>query len=142
MAESTVWIQDLLDAAERNPSPETIQLIEQCGRCCSIRKGYAVGMKKLREAASWCKTSSDYVRFLKAHVSDRVTEDVDGILIPLGKEKCTCPMAKDVSSPMLCCCTQGSNRETWSEFFGRDVRVEMAETFMRGGHDCVIKLYT
>lgn len=141
MTDSTLWIKDLLKAVEERPSPEAIQLIELCGRYCSIRKGHAEGMDKLREAASWCKTRSDYTQFLKEHISEKVTADHDGILIPLGKRECTCPMAKDVQSPMLCCCTQGSNKETWRRFFGKEVKVEMVETFMRGGNDCVIKIY-
>ena len=138
---STLWIKDLLDSADKDPSPENIDLIERCGRACSARKGHAEGMKKLKEAASWCKTRSDYVKFLKEHISDKITEEPDGIRIPLGKPKCTCPLAVDIQSPMLCCCTQGSNKETWSVLFGPDVRVEMVETFMRGGNDCVIKIY-
>ena len=141
METGNLWISDALDAAKENPSPEVISLIEQCGRSCSRRKGHAAGMENLRDAAAWCKTRSDYVQFLQEHISDRVTEDPDGIRIPLGKEKCTCPMAEFVNNPMLCCCTQGSNKETWSIFFGREVKVEMVETFMRGGSDCVIKIY-
>ena len=141
MNENTQWIKDLLAAAENNPTPEAIELLEQCGRCCSRRQGHADMMKKLREAASCCKTRSDYAQFLKAHISDRIIEDNDGIRIPLGKGKCTCPMADDIHSPMLCYCTQGSNKETWSKLFGDDIRVEMVETIMRGGNDCVIKLF-
>ena len=136
-----LWIKDILDAARDNPTPETINLIEQCGKGCSRRKGHAENMLKLKDAASWCRTRSDYVQFLKEHVSEKITEEEDGIRIPLGKEKCSCPMAEFVDNPMLCCCTQGSNRETWGIFFGKDVRVEMTETFMRGGNDCVIKIY-
>ena len=141
MTESTTWVKDLLNAAESNPTQDAISLIENCGRACSRRKGHAQGMEKLREAASWCKSKADYVKFLKENMLETVTEEEDGIRIPLGKTGCTCPMAKDIRSPMLCCCTQGSNKETWSIFFGRDVRVEMVETFMRGGNDCVIKIY-
>ena len=141
METQNLWIKDLLDAAQENPTPEAVSLIEQCGRGCSRRKGHASGMEKLKGSASWCKTRSDYVQFLKKHVSDKVTEDPDGILIPLGKEKCTCPMAETIHNPMLCCCTQGSNKETWSIFFGREIKAEMVETFMRGGNDCVIKIY-
>ena len=32
-------------------------------------------------------------------------------------------------------------KTTWGVIFGEDVRVEMVETFMRGGSDCVIKIY-
>ena len=138
MSESSQWIRDLLDAAKDHPTPEAVQLIEECGRNCAIRKGFVAGMTRLREAAASCKTRSDYVQFLKEHISPAVSEDEDGIRIPLGKEKCTCPLAQDIQNPMLCCCTQGSNKATWSEFFGKDVRVEMIETFMRGGKDCVI----
>ena len=141
MNETTQWINDLLKAAEQNPSEEVIGLIEQCGRCCSVRMGHASAMQKMKDAASWCKTRSDYVSFFKKCFSEKVTEDPDGIRIPLGKDKCSCPMSDRIQSPMLCCCTQGSNKETWSVFFGADVKVEMVETFMRGGTDCVIKIY-
>ena len=141
MIESNLWIKDILDAARENPTQEAVSLIEQCGRSCSRRKGHAEGVKKMKEAAAWCKTRSDYIQFLKEHISDKVAEAEDGILIPLGKEKCTCPMAEFIDNPMLCCCTQGNNKETWGELFGPDVKVEMAETFMRGGKDCVIKIY-
>ena len=140
MNESTLWIKDLLDSAENDPSPEKIELIEQCGRACSRRKGHADGMRKLKEAAAHCKTRSDYVEFLKKHISDKVIEEPDGIRIPLGKSKCTCPLADELQSPMLCCCTQGSNKETWSILFGKDVEAEMVEAFMRGGNDCVLKI--
>lgn len=56
MDEKTLWVKDLLTAAEENPTPDAIWMIEQCGRGCSQRKGHAAGMEKLREAASWCKT--------------------------------------------------------------------------------------
>ena len=141
MNESTVWIKDLLNAAEENPSDEAVYLLESCGRACSTRKGHAEGMKKLRKAAEWCQSRSDYAQFLKEHISDKITEEPDGIRIPLGKSGCTCPLANDIQSPMLCCCTQGSNKETWSAFFGREVKVEMAETCLRGGNDCVIKIF-
>ena len=141
MDDGSVWIKDLLEAAEKDPTPEAVRLIESCGAACAVRKGHVPNMAKLRDAASWCGTRSDYVRFLKDAISDAVREEEDGIVIPLGKQGCTCPLAGEVRSPMLCCCTQGSNKATWSEFFGRDVRVEMVETFMRGGSDCVIKVF-
>ena len=82
MTDSTVWIKDLLDAAEKKPFAEAVRLIEQCGKSCALRKGHVESIKQLRAAASWCKTRSEYAQFLKEHISERVIEDEDGIQIP------------------------------------------------------------
>ncbi len=60
----------------------------------------------------------------------------------LGKQECSCPLAPDIkrNADMLCECTRGSDKATWSVFFGKPVDVEIVESFLRGGKDCVIKI--
>ena len=136
------WINDLLKTAEESPVPEVIRSIEGCGRGCAQQSGHIGGMLPFKDEAAACKTHEDYYVFFTSKFPFFNAEDTgDGITIHFHKEKCTCPMAPDVSSPMLCHCTLGHEKAMWGELFGRPVDGEIVESFQRGGNDCVIKLY-
>lgn len=135
------WINDLLKTAEENTSPEAVRMIENCGRGCAERNGHITGITPLKEAAAACKSQSDIAAFLKTTFPFDVENEEDGIIIRFHKEKCTCPMAPEVSNPMLCNCTLGHEKAMWSELFGRPVEAEIVESFQRGGKDCEFKLH-
>lgn len=44
------------------------------------------------------------------------------------------------NADMMCECTRGHEKAMWSIFFGKPVDVEIVESFLRGGNDCVIKI--
>ena len=44
-------------------------------------------------------------------------------------------------NPMLCHCTLGHERAMWSIVFGKQINVEIIESFQRGGNDCVTKIF-
>ena len=138
MEKQSVWINELLDAASEHP--EAVGIIESCGKGCAIQNGHLEGIKALRDAVSSCTTRSDYVRFMKKTFPFDVEEAADGIVIHFHKKGCTCPMAPDVSNPMLCNCTLGHEKAMWSILFGKPVDAQIVESFQRGGNDCVIKL--
>ena len=96
----------------------------------------------MKAAASNCKTLADYVAFLNEVMPVTIKEAEDGIVMHLCKEKCSCPMASEVSknADMLCECTRGHEIAVWSAFFGKPVKVEVVESFLRGGNDCIIKI--
>lgn len=135
------WINDVLKSAEENASPEVIKVIEGCGKGCAIQNGHIEGVAPLKEAAAACKTRADYYAFMKSTFPFDVEEADDGIIIRFHKENCTCPMAPEVASPMLCNCTLGHEKAMWSELFGKPVDVDIVESFLRGGRDCVFKLH-
>ena len=136
------WMEDLLGSVKENPSDENIALIENCGKCCAVHRGDLEGMKQLKQAAGSCKTRSDYVEFLNELLPFSVEEVKDGIVMHFGKEDCTCELSSELSrnADALCYCTQGHEKAIWSEFFGKSVDVELVETILRGGNDCVIKV--
>ena len=138
MEKKLAWINDVLTAMHENE--ETIGVLEYCGRGCAIQNGHLEGVKSLQEIARSCRTRSECVAFMKETFPFDVEEVSDGILIRFHKENCTCPMAPEVSNPMLCYCTQGHEKAMWSELFGRDIDAEIVESFQRGGNDCIIKL--
>lgn len=142
MSKYTEWIEDVLDAAKQTQSPEAVKIIENCGKGCAVRQNAEEGILKLREMALNCKTRADYVAFLNGVMPIHITEAEDGIVMHLGKEKCSCPMISELSSntDMLCECTRGHEKAVWSAFFGITVEVEIVESHLRGGTDCVIKI--
>lgn len=64
----------------------------------------------------------------------------DGIILRLNKFRCSCPMAPEVAGAALCHCTRGHEKACRSRAFGKPVEVEIAESWLRGGYDCAIKL--
>lgn len=138
--EYAVWINDLLETVSENPVLSTEELLCQCGRSCARRKGHLDNIAKIKPLAAGCKTRRDYVGFLNKSMPVTFVEEEDGIVFHLGNEHCHCPMVELVKNPALCHCTQGSNRATWSEFFGKPVEVDIVETILRGGKECVFKI--
>lgn len=137
----TVWIDDLLCEVKKNPSSENIKLIESCGKACAVHRGDLEGIKQLKTAASNCRTRSDYLDFFKNTFPFEVSEIEDGIILALGKDECTCSMSPDIRNSALCYCTLGHEKAIWSEFFGKDVKIELLETILNGGNDCIVKIF-
>ena len=142
MDKKAEWIEDLLGAAKDTNDPQAIKLLEGCGWGCAMRKNTPANMEQLRQAAANCKTRSDYAAFLNELMPVRIEEAEDGIVMHLGKTECSCPVAKDLTqnTEMLCECTRGHEITTWSAFFGKPIEIEIVESILRGGNDCVIKI--
>lgn len=142
MSNYAEWIEDMLGAVKQSQSPDAVCMLECCGKGCAARKKAEDGILQLKAAASTCATLTDYAAFLNENMPVKITEAEDGIVMHLGKEKCSCPMASEISknADMLCECTRGHEIYVWSTFFGRPVEVEIVESFMRGGNDCIIKI--
>ena len=136
-----IWIEDLLNEVNKNPTAENIKLIESCGKSCAMHQNQIEGINELKKSASDCKTRTDYIEFFNNTFPFEVVQDKDGIILSLGKDECSCPIAHDIKNPALCYCTQGHEKAIWSEFFGKEVEVELIETILRGGNDCIIKIF-
>lgn len=142
MSKQSEWIEDLLGAAKETLTKSNISMIESCGVGCAKRQNAFESMEFLRKQAVGCHTKSAYAAFMKKNLPLKIEEVDDGIILHLGKSRCTCPMADDIheNKEMLCCCTCGHEKATWSVFFGKPIDVEILESFQRGGKDCVIKI--
>ena len=141
MSKSVEWIEDLLGAAKESGD---VSLLAKCGRGCAARKGFIQGMEQLHRAAveAGCQTGADYAAFLKKTVPINAQEMESAIELHLGKTECSCPMGKELTQnqDMLCECTRGHEIAEWSAYFGKPVEIEIVESFLRGGKDCVIKI--
>ena len=135
-----IWIEDLLREVNKNPIKENIKLIESCGMACAEHRGDFEGILELKKSAKDCTTTKEYIQFLKGILP--LTEIENGFIMTLDKEKCTCPLSDEIqdNGEALCYCTQGHEKAIWSKFFGKPVEVELLETKLRGGKDCIIKI--
>ena len=70
-----IWMQDLLGEVKRNPSEESIKLMEHGGVCCAVHNSHVEGITQLKEAANDCKTKEDYVKFLNESFPLEIEED-------------------------------------------------------------------
>lgn len=142
MSKCAEWIEDMLGAVKESKDPTAVCMIECCGKACAARRNAEAVILQLKVGASECKTRVDYVAFLNKNMPITVTETEDGILIHFKKKECSCPIAADISqyTDMLCECTKGYEKAIWSIFFGKPVEVEIIESLLRGGNDCVIKI--
>lgn len=142
MSKCAEWIEDMLEAVKESKDPVAVCMVECCGKACAARKNAETGILQLKASASDCKTRADYAAFLSKALSIIVTEAEDGIIIHLNKTGCSCPISADISqnADMLCECTRGHEKAVWSAFFGKPVEVEIVESFLRGGDDCVTKI--
>ena len=104
MSKCSEWIEDMLGAAKQSQNMETIQMIECCGKGCANRKNADTGIQQMKVAASDCKTRADYAAFFNKAMPIEVVETEDGILLYLGKEECSCPMAHEITqnADILC----------------------------------------
>lgn len=84
--------------ADKNPSPEIINLIENRGAECAAINEHLERMDWLKE---------------------------DGILLRLNKFRYTCPMAPEVAGATLCHCTRGHEKVCRSRAFGKPAEVEI-----------------
>lgn len=137
-----VWIEDLLGEIKKNPTEENIKLIEACGKACAYHKDRVKLMEKLHKETTNCKTTSDYANFLKERLMLNVKEADDGIELHLGNKECPCELSSEIknNSDALCYCTIGQNKLLWSTLFGKPVDIEIVESILRGGNDCVLKI--
>ena len=138
--EYATWIGSMLDIVAENPNQNIIDVLGRQGKSCAQRRGFMNHFTQMRQTAPDCQSRAEWVEYLNKAMPSKFEEASDGIVMHLGNEHCNCPMAEKIGSPMLCHCTQGNVRATWSEFFGKPIEVDIVETILRGGKECVFKI--
>ena len=118
------------------------ELIMRCSNRCIEKNDATTGILKLKELAKDCKSKADYVDFFHNVLKLNVEESERGMILHLGKTQCSCPIASEltVEKSRLCDCTRAHEKYLWSQFFGKEIDVEIIESFWRGGSDCVLEI--
>lgn len=133
------WICDLLGQVH---SPETARMIENCGKYCAERAGTVELMRILRAEAKGLESRTELLEFLAEKTPIRFEAEEGGFITHLDNCECNCKMLPELSrnSEVLCSCTKGYQAAMWEEFFGKPVEVEIVETLLRGGRECVFRV--
>lgn len=134
-------MQNIIDTFNKAETITDEMIASATNRC--IEKNFdSDGIAQLKTLAEQCKTKSDCFRFFKDTLKLDVEESKKGVVLHLHKTECTCPMASKltVDKKRLCDCTKSRERYVWSQVFGREVDVEVLESFWRGGKDCVLEI--
>ncbi len=120
----------------------TDEMIESASNRCIEKNFEADSIIHLKELAGNCETKADYLNFFKNVLKLNVEESEGGIILHLNKTECTCPMASEltIDKRRLCDCTKTREKYVWSQVLGRDIDVQIVESFWRGGTDCVIEI--
>ena len=115
-------------------------IVRNAHRCMDLNVGMEA-ISNLREKAKHCKSIKEYTAFFDS-LGITAEESENSIIIHLNKTQCTCPMVSllTIDKQRLCDCTKEREKYMWSEVFDREIDIQIVESFLRGGNDCVLKL--
>jgi hypothetical protein len=110
----------------------------------------------LHDLGSYCSTTGkqqkyrgDFEGFCK-YVREQGNEDISfdhekGVITMTspGRTDCFCALhSRQAHTPeVVCNCSLGWQQRTWETVLGKPVKVELAESVLRGGKRCVFKIY-
>lgn len=128
---SKEWIVSAVIAMSAElEEPETICVLEQCGRACA-RQG-AVGM-----AAKHKGDLEGFLEGLRGWIGENNARR-DGEAVELVYEKCYCHNVRDIETvpPAYCHCSRGWVKEMFETVTGAPCDVELLSSIKRGGTEC------
>lgn len=144
MKEMGYWLEDLLGEISSNENQEVCQgLLKKCGGRCAERNALP-GMGGLKEELAGIEDMEEIACIISRHTGAECVPEEDGFLLTYNRGKgCDCSIVRAgyVHSPVFCNCTLGFHQKVWSTIFERPVRVELVETFLRGGNCCSQKVF-
>lgn len=144
MDEMGNWLEDLLGEISSNENQEICQgLLKKCGGRCAERNALP-GMGGLKEELAGVERMEEIARIISRYTGAECVPEEDGFLLTYNRGKgCDCSIVRAgyVHSPVFCNCTLGFHQKVWSTIFERPVRVELVETFLRGGNCCSQKVF-
>lgn len=130
------WLSDLVDTMNDALDEKTrVKLMAGCGRGCHRRHQFTQDIVSAGKG--------DLGRLLEAYKkSFGIRREGDLVHITYGPSPqggCWCPAAQDRPAhpnDMHCECTRAKHELIFREALGRSYRVEMVESFRRGGRQC------
>lgn len=144
MKEMGYWLEDLLGEISSNENQKVCQgLLKKCGGRCAERNALP-GMGGLKEELAGIEDMEEIACIISCHTGAECVPEEDGFLLTYNRGNgCDCSIVRAgyVHSPVFCNCTLGFHQKVWSTIFERPVRVELVETFLRGGNCCSQKVF-
>ena len=100
-------------------------------------------MDGLKKELSGLKDMDKIASVISRHTGAECIPADDGFTLIYNRGKgCDCSLVCEgyVKASVFCNCTLGFHETVWSVVFERTVRVELLETFLRGGNCCAYKI--
>ena len=135
------WLGDLLEGIE-NDKANCAGLLKKCGEGCAKRNALP-HMGGIKAEIGGTNDINKITEIIGRHTGAECLPTPGGFVITYNRgKKCDCALvsAGYVSSPAFCNCTLGFQETIWGAAFNKPVKVEILETFLRGGDRCSYKI--
>ena len=125
----------LLEILAAQTNDETVAaVLNQVGRFCASQ------MKLLGQHAG---DVDGFIREFSQRYHEEITFDRDrNVITVVSAERtdCTCPLICRQTPGSACACSLGWQKHVYETLLGREVRVELKESVLRGGRRCVFAI--
>ena len=135
---TTSWINDILSELSYLDNDKGVEILKQCGRDCCEASTLHKGAVSIRNQYPNEKDDDIIFKEFKSQYynSDELT--MNGNIITLIFEECTCPMVKNgVDNSFLCNCTIGYSKKVFEILFEKEVSITLEKSILGGDSVCV-----
>jgi len=139
----TQWVNTVLQELSNLEDGVGIKILHKCGGTCAKSSDLLEGARKIRENNTGVENPHKLFKLFKEGYYNSPNFSMEGEMIHLVFDDCTCPMVKEgVSNPYLCNCTVGYTYKIFETLFNRKVSVELEQSILKGDKICkqVIRL--
>lgn len=137
------WLNDLFCVIESSEQPENyIELLKKCGGNCA-KRNLLPNASGLKEELDGQSDMIKIAKIISTHTGAECIPTINGFILTYNRGKvCDCALVNGgyVTSPFFCNCTLGFHETVWSTMLERPIKVELLETFLRGGDCCSQKI--
>jgi len=137
------WLEDLMAGMACSGNQEAcLDLLKKCGGSCA-RRNVLPELMSLKEELAGVSDMKKVTDLIHSRTGAECIPETNGFTLIYNRGKgCDCALVGEgyISSPIFCSCTMGFHETVWSTVFDRPVKVELLETFLRGGNCCSQKI--
>lgn len=119
-----------------------LDLLKKCGGSCA-RRNVLPELMSLKEELAGVSDMKKVTDLIHSRTGAECIPETNGFTLIYNRGKgCDCALVGEgyISSPIFFSCTMGFHETVWSTVFDRPVKVELLETFLRGGNCCSQKI--
>ena len=135
----TKWINTILLHLNALEDPQSIKVLESCGRECLNSSGT---LEKIRNLRNEIDDKNDMDLLFKTY-KEKIYQNRPTLYkveqdIYLEYHECGCGMVKEggVTNPFLCNCTVGYTKQIFETLFDRPVEVHLFQSILKGDDIC------
>lgn len=130
------WVDTILQEVSNLEAHKGVEILHACGISCSMDSALIEGTIKIRQELA-CDDIEKLFQAFKNQYYNTSGFSIDGNIITLIFEECTCPLVKlGVSHSYLCNCTLGYSKQIFETLFGRPVEIRLLKSILKKDNVC------